>query len=394
MSQSPAYANVVKLRNGYQLSVSSYSGFDPTGATSSIGAFTAAYNAAGYGQRIYIPNGSYAGVSGVLTGSKFVIWVADGYPSAGGYWYLPGVVEGGITTNLITEQTSTTSSDLGQQQVRRTSHTGGSGNVANLAQFHSIVQSPATNNENTIAVLMEDASSGTSQNFGILVSYNKTSTTTAAFGLGIQALDMSGAANPAAIFYGQEIFMSATGTDTSNNRIGLDIQVNTQSGATCHVGFGLRVGPSGGVSSHGSFGYGAYLYGNMDNAAIGVATTGPIGIQMLDTSAVGIDLSGGTHSTGAIRLKNGEAIVFDASNTYKLQHQTTGGLYYFSSGTAVFGITEAGGIQMGSTMAFTSGFGGSTSTATAGSATLPSNPVGFVTFNIGTTQYKFPYYAV
>lgn len=33
-------------------------------------------------------------------------------------------------------------------------------------------------------------------------------------------------------------------------------------------------------------------------------------------------------------------------------------------------------------------------TATAGAATLPSGPVGFVTVTIGGTDYQLPYYAV
>jgi hypothetical protein len=32
--------------------------------------------------------------------------------------------------------------------------------------------------------------------------------------------------------------------------------------------------------------------------------------------------------------------------------------------------------------------------ATAGAATLPANPVGFLEINIGGTVYKLPYYAV
>jgi hypothetical protein len=41
------------------------------------------------------------------------------------------------------------------------------------------------------------------------------------------------------------------------------------------------------------------------------------------------------------------------------------------------------------------GFGKTTATtATAGSATLPAGPVGFLEVNIDGTVYKLPYYAV
>jgi hypothetical protein len=40
------------------------------------------------------------------------------------------------------------------------------------------------------------------------------------------------------------------------------------------------------------------------------------------------------------------------------------------------------------------GLGGTVSaTATAGSATLPTNPVGFIIFNVAGTAVKVPYYA-
>ena len=38
--------------------------------------------------------------------------------------------------------------------------------------------------------------------------------------------------------------------------------------------------------------------------------------------------------------------------------------------------------------------GTTSTTATAGNATLPANPVGFLVVNIGGTDYKVPYYAV
>jgi len=46
------------------------------------------------------------------------------------------------------------------------------------------------------------------------------------------------------------------------------------------------------------------------------------------------------------------------------------------------------------TLDSTTNFSGTAATATAGAATLPANPVGFVTVNVGGTARKIPHYAV
>ena len=126
-----------------------------------------------------------------------------------------------------------------------------------------------------------------------------------------------------------------------------------------------------------------------------VSSSGTWGIQMSGTYGVGIDLGTATNSTSAIRIKDGENMAFDASSAYRLRHSSSGvaGLTYAVSGVDKLIISDAGGLVLAETIAWTNTYASTSATAGANGAP-PAQVAGYLTVNIAGTNVKLPYYGV
>ena len=216
------------------------------------------------------------------------------------------------------------------------------------------------------------------------------------WGIVAEARDFTQVANPTAGLVGLEVGIFANNTDTSLNRVGVDISVGkgVSAGTINTTTNGLRIGPTNSDLTEGQVTNGVTLQGNMA-VGIQVSSSGTWGIQMSGTYTVGIDLGTATTSTSAIRIKNGDNMAFDVASLYRLRHSTSGsiGLTYSVSGADKVVITDTGSIILAETVVWTSAY--SSTTANTGAAGAPpAQVVGYITINVNGTDRKFPYYAV
>jgi hypothetical protein len=240
-----------------------------------------------------------------------------------------------------------------------------------------------------------DNYSAAGENVGVYGQGNKRSTGPT-WGIVSEARDFTQTANPTAGLIGIEAGIFANGTDTGLNRVGMDISVGkgVAAGTINTTSYGLRIAPTNLDLTQGQLTNGITLQGNM-TVGVQVSSSGTWGAQFNGTYTVGIDLSSATNSTSAIRIKNGENMAFDGSSLYRLRHSSTGvaGLTYAVSGVDKIILSDAGGIVLSETVAWTSAY--SSTTATAGTAGAPpAQVVGYITINVNGTDRKFPYYAV
>jgi hypothetical protein len=211
-----------------------------------------------------------------------------------------------------------------------------------------------------------------------------------------EARDFTQVANPIGGLVGLEVDVFANGTDTGNERIGIDIVTGkgVSSGTLATVGIGIRIGPVNADVSQGQFTNGIELTGNI-NTGLNIASSGIWGAYFSGTNTVGIDLSQGTNTISAIRIKGGENIAFDSSSFYRLQHKSTGvaGLVYSVNGADVVVLSDVGGIVLNETVSWTSAY--AFTSATAGTNGAPPAQVGgYIKVNINGVFVKIPYYGL
>ena len=220
--------------------------------------------------------------------------------------------------------------------------------------------------------------------------------TGATWGIVAEARDFTQVANPTKGLIGLEVGVFANNTDTNNVRVGIDISVGKGvSGGTINTTtYGLRIGPTNNDLTQGQVTNGVTLQGNMV-VGVQISSSGTWGIQFSGTYVVGIDLSSATTSTSAIRITNGDNMAFDASSVYRLRHNSTGvaGLAYSVSGTDKVILSDAGGIVLGETIAWTSTYASATATAGTNGAP-PAHVGGYLRVNINGVDVKLPYYGV
>jgi hypothetical protein len=211
-----------------------------------------------------------------------------------------------------------------------------------------------------------------------------------------EARDHTQVANPTIGMVGVEVDSFANGTDDLFERIGIDIVAGkgVAAGVKSVTGIGLRIAPVNGDTTQAMYGKGILLFGDITEG-INISSAGTRGIYFTSTAVhqVGIDLGSSTNSTSAIRIKNGDNIAFDASSTYKLFHKNTGvpGLYYSVSGVDKVCISDAGGIVLAETVAWTNAYASASATAGANGAP-PAQVAGYIIVNIQGTNVKVPYY--
>lgn len=321
-------------------------GADESGLNSSLPAFAAAYEATAAGGRIDIPAGAYAGVNGVLTGTKFVIWQASGQPSGGGAWSLPGMVEQGFTTRKIILRQQTTPDDDGKTSfVRVADHTGGTAGFVNAnVSVHTTVGATNTNFEWGLLTVLNN-SAATGENCALYAQGNKLADGPTWAGV-FEAADKTNLANPASGLLGLEIDVFANGTDTNNNRIGIDLvagQAN-RGGANvaCEAYAAVRVNRRNLAGDVGDFNFGIVI----NSAKIA-------GISLRETGRMGIDTSEATFNDGtvpnmALQMASGQRINFSASLTRTMRYEPSStALRYATGGATLLEIGDDGSLRAG-----------------------------------------------
>ena len=258
----------------------------------------------------------------------------------------------------------------------------------------TITGATETSFEWTIVGVMDNYSAA-GENVGVYGQGNKRSTGPT-WGIVGEARDFTQTANPTSGLVSIEAGIFANGTDTGLNRVAIDVSVGKGvSGGTINTtSYGLRLAPTNQDLTQGQMTNGVTLVGNM-TVGVQVSSSGTWGIQFNGTYGVGIDLSNATNSTSAIRIKDGENMAFDGSSLYRLRHSSSGvtGLTYSVSGSDKVIISDAGGIVVSETIAWTNAYASSSATAGA-SGSLPATVAGYLRVNIAGTDVKLPYYNV
>jgi hypothetical protein len=325
------------------LSITDFVGADSTGVISSAAAFTSAYDAAIEGQTILIPPGSYLGVSGVVTGTKFVVWRAEGRPVGGGGWDLPGLViqSGSAAVGkqfLISAQPQADDTGSGINGIRLATFTGGSPSVTNTAFSQSTTVGAANTNVEVAGgfSLMNSAVAGVG-NTAVRVSATKLSSG-ATLGSTIVVDDQSLIADPTGALTGLTTVVSASGTDALNTRNGIYLAAaKTSAGSAAEIGAAISIGSLNGAVSDAWFKNGIVLSGKFTETGLTInntngATTHGIlisgsamsGISVGGATAVGVDLSVGVQSAAAIRMRGGAKISFNTNDLNQLSYQPGG----------------------------------------------------------------------
>lgn len=318
-------------------------GADPSGLTSSLAAFTAAYEEAQAGSHIRIPYGNYAGVSNVLTGTKFVIWEAEGSPNGGGLWYLPGLVEQGFTTRKISVIGKTVADDDNKHSfVREANHTGGTtGYVCTNVTVSTTAGKNNTNFEWAfLAIMNNDADVG--ENVAIYGQGNRRGLGPTWAGV-FEATDKTNLPNPTSALVGIEVDIFANGTDANINRIGVDAIIGKGSTGTGDAApeayAAFRSGKALGSRAGGEW---------LHSLVIDSAKTA--GIRMRQAGQMGIDFSEATFSDTvpnmAIRLKGGQRINLNSADPRTLRYEAaTTTLRYATSTATLFEIGDDGSVR-------------------------------------------------
>ena len=212
-----------------------------------------------------------------------------------------------------------------------------------------------------------------------------------------EAKDYTNSADPAAGLIGLEVDVFANGTDANNRRIGIDLVAGkgVSGGTTSQTYAGIRIVPFAVDVTNATFINGILMQGAY-TTALNISATATWGIYMSGTKTVGIDLSNGTHTNAAIRIKELEEFQFNNAGTSALAYDSTfvvPGLFYRYSTAAVAGFTNAGDLYVSNTIRWSSAVTASTVGAAGGASALPATPSGYIKVLIDGVYYKVPYYA-
>jgi hypothetical protein len=322
--------------------------------TNDLAAFQASYDAAETGQQILIPEGVYVGVSGLVTGSKFVTWIADGSVSGGSAWVLPGVVRAGFTNRLMFNVASTDGGDFGRVEFRRiTSHTNGNpGDVSSNLRVTTTVNNGPDNFEWGFLSVLNNGALGAGENVAIYGQANKSAGGAGPTWAGVfEARNANNTAETGGGLVGIEVDVFANGADTSTNRVGIDLVIGKgdTGGTTPIVTYGIRIAAQNGVSANGTY-TNAISIQNAATTGIEIASTGTNGIKFSSsaTLTVGIDFSATAGLTSAIRFARSQKIDLEPTST--LQEDTAAVQNVrrlLNSGTERVGFDLSGGASTG-----------------------------------------------
>lgn len=281
-------------------------------------------------------------------------------------------------------QVATTASDMATRTVERvTNHSGGTVGFVNSAlRVNHTVGTGVTNFEWGITAVMDNSATA-GENVAVYGQGNKLGIGPTWAGV-FEARDKTNTPNPTKGLVGIEVDVFANGTDSNDSRIGVDVVAGKgmvgagdQMGEICA---GVRIGIQNNDASLARYKNGLLLEGDMI-AGISIANTGATtswGLLDSNSKPVGIQLQG-TYSSAALRVPLGARVSFDLNDTIHLA-SGTGAL---SLNGAFMNLSQSFGVPSSGNVA---------ATATAGTATLPTNPDGFIKFKIDGVIFKFPYY--
>lgn len=290
-----------------------------------------------------------------------------------------------VGNGVITHNSAPTESTI--KINRNASYTGGTPGYVNSAIF-------AETSVGGAATSFEWALTGVVQNYcpagehvGVYGQANsRASNTNGTFGGVFEACDMNYPTGAATVnLIGVEVDNWCNGTDNTAKRIGVDVVVGDakqiRTGVAGDKGYshaGVRIGAANGDNSRAAFNYGVVVNSG-ELAGISLNNNAPygFGVQLQGTTAVGIDTTLATHSTGiAMRIKAGDAIAFDAYSQYQMKLNAGTGLLEFYNGATRHGYIN---IASGADVNFNSGSGGGSGVTSfngnTGAITLSSSDV-------------------
>lgn len=272
---------------------------------------------------------------------------------------------------------------------------GGTSGAVNTNIYARTVSGATETSYEWTSVFVMDNYSAVSENVAMYAQGNKRSTA-ATWGSVSEAKDYTNAANPTAGLVGFEVDIFANGTDANNRRIGIDLVAGKgiSGGATSQTYAGIRIVPFAIDPTNATYVNGILMQGQ-HTTAINIACAGTWGIYMSGTKTVGIDLSNGTHTQAAIRIKEKEQLQFNGSGTSSLSYDSTlavPGLFYRFSTAAVAGFSNAGDVTVSNTVRWTSAVTTTTVGAAGAASALPATPEGYVKILVDGVYYKVPYY--
>jgi len=162
-----------------------------------------------------------------------------------------------------------------------------------------------------------------------------------------EAKDFTNQANPTGALTGIEVDIFANGTDVNLQRVGIDMVLGkgVSGGVAPEVWAGLRIAPQNFDKTNATLKNGVVLYGNVTNG-FRLESSGTWGYRDNGTYDVGIDLSGGTHASAAIRIKTDEKLAFSSDGQVFMKYNVSNGRIEFFNGSSRMGyinMTSAGG---------------------------------------------------
>lgn len=361
------------------------------GTTDDTAAFTAAYAATKAGGSIVIPQTASTYVVGTVSGTKNVIWRYSGDATTNtALLSLPGILVGGLNTSLGIYRGNALAADDSTLRVDRVAnYTGGTnGFVSSGIRTNVTVSAGVTNYEWAITAAMTNNSTAADNGENVaLYGQMKKESSGKSWASCFEARDESTASPAVGDCIGAEVtcVAYAATTDTNYQRVGIHAAGHAMSTSTTEWGRAFWASSDGYLrwrqvfSNAGPFS-GAVFY-NSGAGQASATDTAPTLIKDVGSSSRGIDLSSATYSTNeAIKLASGQAIVLDAGSVTTISQGSSAILI---KGQPVY--CEKG-------LSF-NGTNSTTTTATAGSRTLPSAPAGFLSILIDGVTYKLPYYS-
>jgi hypothetical protein len=315
------------------VNLADYGTIDPTGVTDSSAAFSAAYGAATAGAAIVVPAGRYT-VGSPPSGNKIVRWSMDGVTADGTnpISWLVGTTDTMNGTGKLTVKSVTTATDWSVAAVeRRTSHSGGAGNLCNTYQVYTSVNANVTNGEWGSLTVMDNHSG--SSNTGCCASYVQSNK----YGCGGQmgmCIESSDLTNQPSSIAGSNVTLELDNTSGaaddygSGNRLFIHIVGAQVAGAT-------QPGGVGAVMSMG-FRAGQGTFGNVFQ----FEDSTPITKAVLDTTGASL-----ATTVPVIKTSQG-TMLWDRDGTGTHTISTGSGIIHFTNGAPdTMQITDAGDLN-------------------------------------------------
>jgi|694.fasta_scaffold21145_13 hypothetical protein len=330
------------------------------GVTDDTAAFQAAALEAGPGNPIYVPSGRY--LKSTIVNENSYFWTCGNAlnPAGSGPISLLGHVEQAINNRRLISKTASSPNEFAEVQLSKNfSYNGGTpGYVSsNLRLDTNVSQNVSDFVWGITSVLNNSSNAG--ENVSIYGQGNRDAGTGPIWGGVFEAKDKtntSGVGKSGTV--GIEVDVFANGVVAGSlNRVGIDVVAGKgdPAGATCQAGYGVRVNVQGGSVANATYliGYSAFGSTTADFSSASAATGAGFdvvgspanGLRVSGTCVVGLNTSGGTITSNAVRLASGQNIAMEATGAIRTSWGITAAIWGFYNGaTERFGINTSTGI--------------------------------------------------